>query len=287
MPFIPVLDSSFSIWFKKDSLWQAEDIEAVFDQDPQRVCILQGPVAVKYCTTTQQPIAELLGGIESSLAKKVLDEFYGGDESKIPKIDYLAPAPRSIDTEALLAANHIAHRVEDQADGGAKHIYDINGVLPPTGDWLDALAGPKLNWLQAFLSNLSIVHGDQTLPNPVKRVLAPRHGQRVELSVSKDGQPVSLFRYDVFVALFTDLACFDSHSFASMSLAACSKLSRVGSFSLQLDFFDSINPISVSQHYFGTFIHTHTRTHKTGVFSQHTPLHDTTFTNSSPGLFLR
>jgi hypothetical protein len=31
----------------KDSLWAAEDIEAVFDQDPQRVRILQGPVATK------------------------------------------------------------------------------------------------------------------------------------------------------------------------------------------------------------------------------------------------
>lgn len=199
VPFIPVLDASFSIWFKKDSLWQAEDIEAVFDQDPQRVCILQGPVAVKYCTTTQQPIAELLGGIEASLAKKVLDEFYGGDESRVPTIDYLAPAPSSsssLDPDTFLAENHIAHRVEEtsSSDGVAvKHIYDINGVLPPTGDWLDALAGPKLNWLQAFLSNVSITHGKQTLPNPVKRVLAPRHGQRVELSLNKDGQPVSFF----------------------------------------------------------------------------------------------
>ncbi|ORY50686.1 fatty acid synthase [Leucosporidium creatinivorum] len=198
VPFIPVLDASFSIWFKKDSLWQAEDIEAVFDQDAQRVCILQGPVAVKYCKSTQEPIASMLGGIESSLADKLLKEFYNNDASTIPTIDYLAPAPKVIDTPAFLAEHHIAHAVEPLAEGGEKHVYTINGVLPPTGEWLDALAGPKLGWLQAFLSNVSITHGQQTLPNPVKRVLAPRHGQRVELSINKAGQPL---RVDVFGGL--------------------------------------------------------------------------------------
>lgn len=44
------------------------------------------------------------------------------------------------------------------------------------------------------MSNVSVTHGDyKTLPNPVKRVLAPRAGQRVELSIGKDGQPVSFF----------------------------------------------------------------------------------------------
>ena len=54
VPFIPVLDSTFSVWFKKDSLWQAEDIDAVLDQDPQRVCVLQGPVAVKHSTIVDE-----------------------------------------------------------------------------------------------------------------------------------------------------------------------------------------------------------------------------------------
>ncbi|GAA5834963.1 hypothetical protein JCM5353_003337 [Sporobolomyces roseus] len=197
VPFIPILDASFSIWFKKDSLWQSEDIEAVFDQDPQRVAILQGPMAVKHCTSTQEPIADMLGNIEKSLAQKILKEFYGGDESGIPTIDYLAPEPKLADP-TLLARNHISHTVESTQEGGEKHVYNINGVLPPTGDWLDVLAGPKLGWLQAFLSNVSIQHGDQSIPNPVKRVLAPRHGQRVELSLNKDGSPLKL---DVFGGL--------------------------------------------------------------------------------------
>lgn len=169
----------------QDSLWQADDVEAVFDQDPQRVCILQGPVAVKHCKTTSQPIGELLGGIESSLSAKLLAEYYGGDASSIPTIAYLAPSPLPVTDSPL-----VKHAVEDLPEGGQKHVYTIDGELPPTGAWLDQLAGPKLGWLQAFLSNVSITHGKQTLPNPVKRVLAPRAGQRVELSVGKDGQPV-------------------------------------------------------------------------------------------------
>ncbi|KAB2838423.1 DUF1729 domain-containing protein, partial [bacterium] len=46
--FIPVIDKDLKIWFKKDSLWQSEDLEAVPGKDVQRVAILQGPVAVRY-----------------------------------------------------------------------------------------------------------------------------------------------------------------------------------------------------------------------------------------------
>lgn len=152
-----------------------------------------GPVAVKYCTTTDTPIGEMLGGIESALAKKLLVEYYSGDEANVPTTAYLAPSPPTIDP-TLLARHDITHTVESTPKG-SKHIYHINGVLPPTGAWLDTLAGPKLGWLQAFLSNVSIVHGDQTLPNPVKRVLAPRLGQRVELEVGETGEPIKLDVY--------------------------------------------------------------------------------------------
>ncbi|KPV74346.1 uncharacterized protein RHOBADRAFT_37342 [Rhodotorula graminis WP1] len=198
VPFIPVLDASFGIWFKKDSLWQAEDIEAVFDQDPQRVCILQGPVAVKHCTSTQIPIATMLGEIQDELVERVLADYYGGDATKVPEIDYLAPQPKPVDPVSFAAEHNVAHAVEDLADGAKKHVFSINGVLPPTGEWLNALAGPKLGWLQAFLSNVSIQAGETSVPNPVKRVLAPRHGQRVELTLRADGQPLKL---DVFSAI--------------------------------------------------------------------------------------
>ena len=38
--FIRALDEDFEFWFKKDSLWQSEDVDAVVDKDAGRVCIL-------------------------------------------------------------------------------------------------------------------------------------------------------------------------------------------------------------------------------------------------------
>src|SRR5438045_389410 len=37
--FVPALDENFEFWFKKDSLWQSEDLEAVIDQDVGRTGI--------------------------------------------------------------------------------------------------------------------------------------------------------------------------------------------------------------------------------------------------------
>lgn len=170
----------------------------MFDQDPQRVCILQGPVAVRHCTSTQIPIATMLGDIQDELVERVLADYYGGDATQVPDIDYLAPQPKPVDPVSFAAEHDVAHAVEDLADGAKKHVFSINGVLPPTGEWLAALAGPKLGWLQAFLSNVSIQAGEASVPNPVKRVLAPRHGQRVELTLRADGQPLKL---DVFSAI--------------------------------------------------------------------------------------
>jgi fatty acid synthase subunit alpha len=103
VPFIPILDSgsrryrillyspiSVLTHLLLRILWQAEDIEAVFDQDPERgVCILQGPVAAKHSKIKDEPIKDLLGNINSSLVDKLVERIYGGDTSKIPTIELL------------------------------------------------------------------------------------------------------------------------------------------------------------------------------------------------------
>ena len=40
VPPVPSLDENFEFWFKKDSLWQSDDLEAVVDQDVGRTRIL-------------------------------------------------------------------------------------------------------------------------------------------------------------------------------------------------------------------------------------------------------
>ncbi|GAA93988.1 uncharacterized protein L969DRAFT_81472 [Mixia osmundae IAM 14324] len=193
VPFIPVLDSSFEVWFKKDSLWQAEDIDAVFDQDPQRVCILQGPVAAKYCTKINEPVKTMLGDIERSLTASVIERFYAGDESKIPVVDYIAAAPAlASKVETYAEAHGIRHRVTSNADGTTVHDFDITQDLPPQEEWLGALAGQSASWLRVALTSQHIVQGRRSITNPISRVFVPRKDQRVRLVVSANGRPCSV-----------------------------------------------------------------------------------------------
>ncbi|KAJ6512975.1 fatty acid synthase [Mycena sanguinolenta] len=169
VPFIPVLDASFEVWFKKDSLWAAEDIEAVFDQDPQRVCILQGPMAVKHSKVKDEPIKDLLGNINSALIQRLLEFRYAGDENKVPTVDYLSAKPA-----ALPAVVNV-----ERSETNGEVVYQFGTALPDTSAWLDTLAGPHLNWLRALARSTTIVQGTSYIDNPMSRLLAPRPGQKV------------------------------------------------------------------------------------------------------------
>ncbi|KAI0950742.1 hypothetical protein AcW1_007973 [Taiwanofungus camphoratus] len=187
VPFIPVLDADFEVWFKKDSLWAAEDIEAVFDRDPQRVCILQGPVAVKHCKIKDEPIKNMLDNITSALVEKLAQRLYGGDLSKVPHMDYLSlhPSP-SADVSAALG---VERNVTDK-----KVSYSVGYPLPELAAWLDTLAGPRLNWMRALLTSTTIVQGSSYIDNPMRRLFAPRLGQQVVVETEGDSPTaISLF----------------------------------------------------------------------------------------------
>ena len=44
---------------------------------------------------------------------------------------------------------------------------------------MDNLAGPHLSWLRALLTSSTIVRGSSYVDNPIRRLLAPRNGQKV------------------------------------------------------------------------------------------------------------
>ncbi|KNE99823.1 hypothetical protein PSTG_06912 [Puccinia striiformis f. sp. tritici PST-78] len=200
VPFIPVLDAQFGIWFKKDSLWQAEDIDAVIDQDPQRVAILQGPVAVRHSKSTEQSAGEILSEIESGLVSRLLEDHYDGDESLVPRTDFLCP---HVDAEAnqhtlQLSAGKIKCQIRNHHQPGQKvHTYDIAGVLPPTENWLQMISmagtnGQDVSWLTALLRSLSVVQGSECVDNPLKAVLSPRTHQRVQVFTDQLGRPLNV-----------------------------------------------------------------------------------------------
>ncbi|KAF8525925.1 hypothetical protein BU17DRAFT_74311 [Hysterangium stoloniferum] len=185
-PFIPVLDASFEVWFKKDSLWAAEDIEAVFDQDPQRVCILQGPVAVRHAIKKDEPIKELLGNVESTLVEKILAQFYEGDVNKVPSIDFIGGVTARYSDDVVPGV--------DITYDDSSTTYRVSSTVPPTPQWLEGLGGSTPNWLRAFLTSPTIVQGTAYVDNPMRRVFAPRAGQTVTVNY-QNGAPSSVTVY--------------------------------------------------------------------------------------------
>lgn len=187
VPFIPALDENLQTWFKKDSLWFAEDLDAVFDQDPQRVCILQGPVAVKYSKKVDEPLADILGEIEEGIVRRLLEKYYDGDIRKVPSVDYLGKSPKLLDTN-LLSRHGIASSVQ-QVDGGLVRSFELGASLPKAQDWLEYLAGDRFTWLRALFCSVSVVQATNFADNPLARIAAPRSGQTVQVIYDNYGEP--------------------------------------------------------------------------------------------------
>lgn len=174
VPFIPVLDDQFEVWFKKDSLWQSEDIQAVVDQDVGRVAILQGPMAAKHSSQVDQPIKEILDCIHEGHIEHLTNKFYGGDQNLIPTVEYFGGvAPMRLDDLPRPGTEQAA----------SKHIYSFppessGEGLPETGQWLQLLAGREFSWRRALCTSDIVVQGTFFQTNPVKRIFAPRFDTR-------------------------------------------------------------------------------------------------------------
>ncbi|KAJ2158045.1 fatty acid synthase alpha subunit Lsd1 [Coemansia sp. RSA 552] len=181
VPFIPLMDKDFHIWFKKDSLWQAEDVDAVAGQDVGRVCILQGPVAVRYATKANEPVKDILDTIYHGQIKALLERYHEGDESQVPTVGFVGNTPVVPATPA-----HVRVKMSD-----TQRVYILprgKAQLPAEDAWLEYLAGNELSWLTAFLTAPIVVQDRTYVSNIARRVLRPRLGQVVRVAL-KDGQP--------------------------------------------------------------------------------------------------
>ncbi|KAG2217921.1 hypothetical protein INT45_012584 [Circinella minor] len=182
VPFIPVMDKDFEVWFKKDSLWQSEDLAAVVDQDVQRTCILHGPVAAKYATRVDQPVGEILGDIYESHIKSLKALYYGNDEKAIPQIEYLGGS--AIETKGVAAP-------EQSSDKETVYVTGSSNI-PEDDVWFQTISGPQYNWLRALLTSQFIVQGKKFVDNPLKQLFRPRPGQQVIVTNGTDGRPTAV-----------------------------------------------------------------------------------------------
>lgn len=184
VPFVPVLDENFEFFFKKDSLWQSEDLEAVVDQDVGRTCILQGPTAAKYSHTIDEPVKDILDGIHDDHIKGLTKDVYGDKKSSIPTIEYfggqlILEGAADDDMDGITAVREderISYRLSSAP----------NATLPGLEEWLHLLAGKAYSWRYALFTTEVFVQGQRFQTNPFKRIIAPTRGMLVEILHPKD-----------------------------------------------------------------------------------------------------
>ena len=190
VPFVPSLDDNFEYWFKKDSLWQSEDLEAVVDQDVGRTCILQGPTAAKYSSNIDEPVKDILDGIHNAHIKGLVQDIYGGKEASVPIVEYFGGK--------MLSANDEDVEVDglNFSEDGARFFFRLSinpgATLPTVDEWIKLLAGHNYSWRHALFTTDVYVQGQRYQNNPLRRILAPVKGMFVAIDYPKDASKTSI-----------------------------------------------------------------------------------------------
>lgn len=175
VPFVPALDDDFEFWFKKDSLWQSEDMAAVVGNDVGRVCILHGPVAAAFSKTFDEPIKQILDSIHGGHVSSLLAAQYGDNVASVEELEFLQEYG---DSQAALG---LRIDLVEEAD---KIMFCLpsngkDGPLPETNNWLKTISGSQNNWRKALILSETIVQGTKYISNPFKRVFRPMFGRIV------------------------------------------------------------------------------------------------------------
>lgn len=179
VPFIPVLDTHFQVYFKKDSLWQSEDLEAVVEQDVGRTCILHGPVAAKHSVQVDESIKDIMDEINQGHILNLVADSYGGTMCSIPGISFpwtrLGNKASTLDALANLDNWTISKSHE-------KHIYRVpDSTLPSSDSWLHLLAGSERNWREVLFLSDVVMQGHRYQRNPIRDIFVPVQGQIIEV----------------------------------------------------------------------------------------------------------
>ncbi|CCF56008.1 hypothetical protein KAFR_0A05730 [Kazachstania africana CBS 2517] len=169
VPFVPVLDNRFEFFFKKDSLWQSENLEAVVDEDVERTCILHGPVAAQFTKTIDEPIKEILDGIHDGHVKMLLNDYYDNDMSNIPVVEYFGGQdPTPSDKEVLDSVS-------------CKATVNTDEVA-----WFKLLAGPNKDWRHAFFTSARFIQGSLFAENAARKVFKPCKHMVIDIKNQND-----------------------------------------------------------------------------------------------------
>ncbi|KAF9895183.1 hypothetical protein FE257_000085 [Aspergillus nanangensis] len=179
--FIPALNQDFEFYFKKDSLWQSEDIDAVVDQDVGRVCILHGPVAAQYSNTSEETAKDILDSIVHPLIERMrrelpTTELVSGAASGLITPDSwssVSPADKDIFTEdmSIPSSMTLSDVPENKSMSGAVVRFERCRTAPA--------------WAQAVINGEMILQGSRCLPNPFRQLVQAYAGVSVQFDTVK------------------------------------------------------------------------------------------------------
>ncbi|KAL2267370.1 hypothetical protein VTJ83DRAFT_4647 [Remersonia thermophila] len=170
VPFVPALDENFETWFKKDSLWQSEDIDAVVDRDAERTLILHGPVAARHTCKVDEPVAEVLDGIHSGIINHLKAGLGSGDDIET-----------SLPYEELLWPHQHRDTLFSGQEGG---LVQLAGLSTDEIHRVLTQAGPAPSpWRMALLGSNLVVRGNDLVENPVRNLItvASAHAADIQM----------------------------------------------------------------------------------------------------------
>lgn len=175
--FIPRLDENFEAWFKRDSLWQAEDIEAVIDQDIQRTCIIHGPVAAQHSKVVDQPVKSILDDIANAYVDRLCEEINST----------ASDVPSSMKESIIIPKQDLDDVVIQDLPDQKVYTFSGSGTIPDV-PWLIAhLSKNRPGWAQACLGDKSLIENQRRQRNPIKAAFKPRPGDIVTVTYDESG----------------------------------------------------------------------------------------------------
>ncbi|KKK21818.1 hypothetical protein ARAM_004341 [Aspergillus rambellii] len=185
VPFIPKLDVNFETWFKKDSLWQSEDVEAVPNQDPQRVCIIHGPLAARHSTVCNEPVGHILDCIRDAHIEMLCQQREDEEEQEEEE--------GTIRHETVQKKELSLPGVRVSQDGPIHRYHLIGPALPSAEALVEHLVG-DCTWAYAALINKYLIYGQNRAKNPIRNAFRPEAGDVIDVRYAAE-QPCEITLY--------------------------------------------------------------------------------------------
>lgn len=178
VPFIPKLDENFETWFKKDSLWQSEDVEAVKGQDVQRVCVIQGPVAARHSTSCNESAKTILDNICQQHVQLLQQ-----DADSQPCAELKTIVNKEITSNEFQSINVTHDRLK------RRYEFSKGDKLPEADLMIDYIVGTAESWARSCLIDRWIFRGTSRVENPIRAAFKPKGGDVVEVQLTQNSVP--------------------------------------------------------------------------------------------------